>query len=281
MVSNYLKKYRGVLALAILIPTMSLSQIQIVDAFPNLTFDLPLDLQHPGDGSNRLFVVGKLGTIWVFDNDPNVMEKKVFLDMGEIVDSLVTDFEAGLLGLAFHPNYADNGYFYVNYIAPDPLRTVISRFEVSADNPNSASIDSEFIILEVQQLDRRHNGGQIVFGPDGYLYIGLGDGGSDKDTYGHGQNLKILLGALLRIDVDQPMQEAHYGIPADNPFVGNSDGYREGIFAYGLRNPWRFSFDPVTGRLWLADVGHSKFEEIDIISSGKNYGWNIMEGAHC
>ena len=272
-------RYGFILAiLSCLNPSASNSQNLFEVAFPNLTFDQPVDLQHPPDGSNRLMVVEQAGAIQVFDNHPNVMAMNLFLD---ISDRIVSGGERGLLGLAFHPDYVNNGYFYVNYTKAGTGGTVVSRFEVSAGNPDSASLDSEFIILEVEQPFSNHNGGQIVFGPDGYLYIGMGDGGSGGDPYGHGQNLATLLGALLRIDVDQPMNDANYGIPADNPFAGNTDGYREEIYAYGLRNPWRFSFDLVTGRLWLADVGQNKFEEIDIISSGQNYGWDIMEGMHC
>ena len=266
--------------LFLLIPSKSIPKTQIEVAFPNLTFDQPVDLQHPPDGSNRLFVVERAGRILVFENNPNVAEEEVFLDIRDKVISLGS-WERGLLGLVFHPNYRDSGYFYVNYSALNPHRTVVSRFKVSENNVDSADVASEFIIIEILQPDIVHYGGQIVFGPDGYLYIARGDGGPGGDPNGHGQNPQTLLGALLRIDVDNPMAGANYGIPADNPFVGNPDGFREEIFAYGLRNPWRFSFDPVTGWLWLADVGQNLYEEINIVSSGENYGWNIMEGFHC
>jgi hypothetical protein len=187
----------------------------------------------------------------------------------------------GLLGLAFHPNFPSNGYFFVNYTAPGPRRTVISRFTVSSTNPDSADISSEVIILEVDQPYDNHNGGQIAFGPDGYLYIALGDGGSGGDPLGHGQNRTTLLGSILRIDVDTNAEGKNYGIPSDNPFAGNASGYREEIFAYGLRNPWRFSFDATTGTIWCGDVGQGCREEIDIIEAGKNYAWNIMEGLLC
>ncbi len=276
--TTYMNRLPLLSILFVLATNAGLAQFRIEVAFPNLTFKWPVDLQHPPDGSNRLFVIEQEGRIYGFDNDPNVAAKQVFLDMGE---RIVYGGERGLLGLAFHPNYADSGYFYVNYTASGPPRTVVSRFTVSGDDPDSADVSSEFVILEIEQPYANHNGGQLVFGPDGYLYIGMGDGGNGGDPEGHGQNRHTLLGALLRIDVDHPMEGIPYGIPADNPFVGNQDGVREEIYAYGLRNPWRFSFDSVTGELWLADVGQNAYEEIDMVTSGGNYGWNIMEGWHC
>ena len=161
------------------------------------------------------------------------------------------------------------------------IQTRVSRFSVNSSDPNKADQSSELVLLEIDQPYANHNGGQIAFGPDGYLYIALGDGGSGGDPQGNGQNRKTLLGSILRIDIDNPSDGKNYGIPDDNPFVGNTEGYREEIFAYGLRNPWRFSFDPETGWLWAADVGQNRQEEIDIIEKGKNYGWNIMEGMLC
>ena len=264
--------------LLIVAPPVATAQPQAQVAFPQLTFDRPVDLQAPPDGSDRLFVVEQPGRILVLENAPTVTQTKVFLDLTSAVSY---GGERGLLGLAFHPHYADSGYFYVNYTRPGPLRTVISRFKVSADNPDSAVAGSERVILTQEQPYGNHNGGQLAFGPDGYLYIGLGDGGSGGDPLGHGQSLQTLLGTMLRIDVDHPAAGLAYGIPADNPYVGQQDGSREEIFAYGLRNPWRFSFDSMTGQLWLADVGQDTYEEIDLIAPGGNYGWNVMEGAHC
>ena len=188
-------------------------------------------------------------------------------------------FEEGLLGLAFDPDYSDNGYFYVYYSAANPRRSVISRFSVS-ENPNVADPNSEFIILEVAQPFSNHNGGQVAFGPHGNLYIGLGDGGSGGDPQGHGQNTSTLLGSILRIDVTGTSDGRNYLIPPDNPFVDVPDARHE-IWAYGLRNPWRFSFDPMNDTLWLGDVDQNAWEEFDIIGRGVNYGWNIMEGLHC
>jgi glucose/arabinose dehydrogenase len=252
--------------------------IAVERAFPSLGFDNPVDLQHAGDGSDRLFVVEQPGRIQVFDNDAAVTSTDTFLD---ITDRVTSGGEQGLLGLAFHPDYANNGYFYVDYTASGPSRTVISRFEVDPADPNRADANSEVVLLEVAQPFGNHNGGQIRFGPDGFLYIALGDGGSGRDPEENGEDPTTLLGSLLRIDVDNPSGGLNYGIPAGNPFVGNADGFREEIYAYGLRNPWRFSFDPPTGQLWLADVGQGDYEEIDIIENGGNYGWDVMEGTHC
>jgi hypothetical protein len=187
----------------------------------------------------------------------------------------------GLLGLAFHPQFESNGYFFVDYTASSPRRTVIARYEVSDGQPNQANASSALVILEILQPHTNHNGGQIAFGPDGFLYIAMGDGGSAGDPQGHGQNRFTLLGSLLRIDVDQSDTGLHYSIPNSNPFYGNVAGYAEEIFAYGLRNPWRFSFDIVSWNLLLADVGQGALEEIDIIENGGNYGWDIKEGSQC
>jgi glucose/arabinose dehydrogenase len=250
----------------------------VTEAFPNLSFNRPVGIYHAGDGTNRLFVVSQQGQIRVFDNSESTTTSDVFLDISDMV---LYGGEQGLLGLAFHPNFGSNGFFYVDYTADNPRRTVIARYTVSQGNPNQGDENSEQIILEVQQPYANHNGGQIAFGPDGYLYVALGDGGSGGDPSGNGQNRSTLLGSILRIDVDSPSNGKNYGIPADNPFVGNAQGYREEIWAYGLRNPWRFSFDPITDWLWAGDVGQSSREEIDIIENGGNYGWNIMEGNQC
>lgn len=254
-------------------------QFQLESAFPHLRFTRPVDLQHPGDGTDRVFVVEQPGVIKVFENTAAVSTAKVFLDIQDRVND--SGEEEGLLGLAFHPNYENNGYFYVDYTAANPRRTVVARYTVSRTEPDQADKNSELVLLEISQPFSNHNGGQIAFGPDGYLYIAMGDGGSGGDPYGNGQNLKTLLGKILRIDVDNPAAGRYYGIPSDNPFVNNTSGYKEEIYAYGLRNPWRFSFDPVTGWLWAADVGQNRIEEVDIIEKGKNYGWNIMEGSDC
>jgi glucose/arabinose dehydrogenase len=186
--------------------------------------------------------------------------------------------ERGLLGLAFHPSHASNRRFFLSYTRTSggQLQSVIAEYQASAADPNTADT-AERVVLTVDQPFDNHNGGQIQFGPDGYLYIGLGDGGSGGDPHGNGQNLGTLLGKLLRIDVDSTQP---YAVPPDNPFVGQG-GARAEIWALGFRNPWRFSFDPTTGRLFAGDVGQGSFEEVDIVVKGGNYGWNVMEGLHC
>ncbi|MEX0686106.1 MAG: PQQ-dependent sugar dehydrogenase [Balneolales bacterium] len=251
---------------------------QVIVAFPELTFTRPVDFQQPNDGTNRSFVVEQRGVIFVFPNDSAISDASVFLDISDKVED--SSNEEGLLGLAFHPDFSSNGYFYVNYTASDPDRTVIARFQVS-DNPDLADEASEQEILSFEQPYGNHNGGQVSFGPDGYLYIAVGDGGSGGDPQENGQDRSTLLGTILRIDIDNQESERNYAIPPDNPFADNDDGYREEIYAWGLRNPWRFSFDPENDNLWTGDVGQNTYEEINIVESGKNYGWNIMEASHC
>ncbi|MBI3076225.1 MAG: PQQ-dependent sugar dehydrogenase [Deltaproteobacteria bacterium] len=236
----------------------------------------PLDLQQPDDGTGRLFVVEQRGTIRVIQD--NALVAGLFLD---IRDRVTSGGETGLLGLAFHPAYRTNRRFFVNYTRTvgGQLQTVIAEYRASESNSNRAA-DDETILLVVDQPFSNHNGGGLAFGPDGYLYIALGDGGSGGDPLGNAQSLNTLLGKILRIDVDSsPSPGLAYAVPPDNPFV-NQPGLDE-IWAYGLRNPWRFSFDPPSGRLFAADVGQSDFEEVDLITRGQNYGWNILEGAHC
>lgn len=251
--------------------------LQFEAAFNGKEFAEPVGLSHAGDGSGRLFVVEKPGIISVLSDDTNNAKRKVFLDISDKVNS--DDSEQGLLGLAFHPDYKKNGYFYVNYTTPKT--TVIARYHTDPKSPDKADGGSDLVLLEFNQPYANHNGGQLDFGPDGYLYIGAGDGGSAGDPQGNGQNLKTLLGKILRIDVNKTSGGRHYAIPKDNPFIGNKKMIKEEIYAYGLRNPWRFSFDLPTGRLWAADVGQNRVEEIDLIVKGKNYGWSIMEGSSC
>ncbi|MBI4715762.1 MAG: PQQ-dependent sugar dehydrogenase, partial [Nitrospirae bacterium] len=200
-----------------------------------------------------------------------------FLDLQRRVES---GGEKGLLGLVFHPRYRENGAFYVNYTTREKgeLYTLVSRFQ--RRSLRRADPGSEQILLKIRQPYSNHNGGHILFGPDGYLYIGMGDGGSGNDPQGHGQNPASLLGKLLRIDVGHREGDNPYAIPPDNPYVGRP-GYRPEIWALGLRNPWRFSFDAGNGKLYLADVGQDRVEEIDVIVRGRNYGWNVMEGDLC
>ena len=255
----------------------------LVNAFPNLSFSDPVDIQAADDGSNRLFVVEQRGIIRVFENDASASSSSVFLNIDPRVSS---GGETGLLGLVFDPNYAQNGFFYVNYTAGGPLRTVISRFQVTGD-PDVADPDSEEILITVDQPFSNHNAGQLQFGPDGYLYVGLGDGGSAGDPLDSGQSLDTLLGSLLRLDVRGGGNSLDCGagtgsatIPADNPFIDGPGGDCDEAWAYGLRNPFRYSFGP-DGRLWLGDVGQNRREEVNIIEGGENYGWNDLEGTLC
>ena len=246
--------------------------------FPNLAFRRLTNLAQPDDGPDLLFVTEQGGQIHSFPARQDVTDSAVFLDITDRVNE--GGNEEGLLGLAFAPDYRESGYFYVYYSAGDPRRSVLSRFMASPNDPSRADDTSELIILEVPQPASNHNGGQLSFGPDGYLYIGLGDGGRGGDPFGNGQNTATLLGSILRIDVSGASGEEGYRIPPDNPFVGVAGAGQE-IWAYGLRNPWRFSFDSETGQLWVGDVGQNDWEEVDLVEKGQNYGWNIMEGAHC
>ena len=239
----------------------------------------PIVLTHAGDGSGRIFVATQRGVIHVIEKKTGPQKSKVFLDISDRVIYKDRENEEGFLGLAFHPNYRENGRFYVYYTTRhEPHTSVISSFRVSQDK-NRADASSEEQILKIKQPYWNHNGGTIAFGPDGYLYIGLGDGGAANDPHGNGQNLKTLLGSILRIDVDKKEGGRPYAIPKDNPFVG-TPGARPEIFAYGIRNVWRIAFDRKTGRLWAADVGQNIWEEIDLIQKGGNYGWNYREGLH-
>lgn len=249
-------------------------QYGIEEAFPNLTFRRPTDLQSARDGSGRLFVTEQDGVIRVFQNDPAAKSSAVFLDLRSRVDHRGN--EMGLLGLAFHPRFKTNGEFFVDYTATTTkLITRVSRFTVEP-NATTADASREEAVIEIDQPYSNHNGGQVAFGPDGMLYIGMGDGGAGGDPHGNAQNMQSLLGKLLRIDVSKKP----YAIPADNPFASSASRARGEIFAYGLRNPWRFSFDRANGELWTGDVGQNTYEEIDIIEKAKNYGWDCREGKH-
>jgi glucose/arabinose dehydrogenase len=272
----------GVIALAGLFacdsePTPTTGDIQVERLFADLSFQEMTNLVQPDDMNDRIFITEQTGVIYALSAD-NPQQADIFLDITGQVNR--GGNEEGLLGLAFDPDYQENGYFYVYYSAAAPRRSVLSRFSLDQEDTDVADLQSEVIIMEVEQPFGNHNGGQLAFGPDGYLYIGLGDGGSAGDPEGNGQNLGTVLGSILRIDVSGLSAPGDYEIPADNPFVG-TEGARQEIWAFGLRNPWRFSFDSETGLLWTGDVGQGSWEEIDIIAKGGNYGWNIMEGLHC
>ncbi len=254
-----------------------LPQLGMTNAFPNLSFTRPVYLTHAGDGEDQIYVLEQRGRILSFPNDRQVEEAETFLDIREQV--FMGHNEEGLLALDFHPNYRENGYFYVWYSANDPRRTVLSRFTRSSDQAHRADPDSEKVILEVEQPWGNHNGATVKFGPDGYLYVSIGDGGHAGDPRNYSQNNESLLGTIIRIDVDRPGEDKPYSIPDDNPFV-DDDSARDEIWAYGLRNVWRMSFDRETGDLWAADVGQNAWEAVYVIATpGGNYGWNIREGS--
>ena len=236
---------------------------------PILTHGLrqPVFLGHAGD--HRLFILEQAGRIRIVQN--KTLLPTPFLDVSGRV---ALGGEMGLLGLAFHPDFQNNGRFFINYSREPDGATVLAEFQVSPQS--NQALPHEKILLVIPQPYGNHNGGMLAFGPDGYLYVATGDGGSGGDPGNRGQSMQTLLGKILRLDVDGPDP---YGIPPDNPFARRSTG-RE-IFALGFRNPWRFSFDRETGTLWAADVGQDNWEEINVVTSGKNYGWRIMEGSHC
>ncbi|HUR81277.1 MAG TPA: PQQ-dependent sugar dehydrogenase [Thermoanaerobaculia bacterium] len=235
--------------------------------------DNPVSITHAGD--SRLFITEQDGLVRIYDGTRMLPE--AFLDLRSLVS---TGGERGLLSVAFHPDYAHNGFFFVNYTDVNG-DTVVARYSVSTSNPNRAEPASVKRLLFVDQPYPNHNGGQLQFGPDGYLYIGMGDGGSAGDPENRAQDRSQLLGKMLRIDVNAG---GSYAIPPSNPYASNS-GNRGEIWAYGLRNPWRFSFDRASGDLWIADVGQGSWEEIDLQRAtsigGENYGWDVLEGTHC
>jgi len=250
------------------------SQVTFVNAFPFITFSSPVFLTHAYDGTNRIFVVQQGGLIRVFPNDSTTTNVQTFLN---ITNKTIGTGERGLLGLAFHPNYEVNRYFYIYYTRNTDGALIISRFQTLLNNPNKADSLSEFNLLTIPHPTySNHNGGCLMFGSDGYLYIGPGDGGSGGDPFNNAQNTNVLLGKILRINVDTAYGGNNYGIPPTNPFVGG--GGRPEIFAWGMRNPWRFSQDPVTNTIYCGDVGQDAWEEIDTLWVGKNYGWRCYEG---
>ncbi|NNC45693.1 MAG: T9SS type A sorting domain-containing protein [Winogradskyella sp.] len=257
---------------------LTLSQAQVLDLELFATgLVRPVNIKHAND--SRLFVVEQEGTITVVDSD-GTLQIQPFLDISSRVYNIgpIGD-ERGLLGLAFHPNYTTNGYFYVNYI-DNSGNTVISRFTRDVVDPTIADPNSELIILTISQPFSNHNGGDMHFGPDDYLYIATGDGGSGGDPQDNGQDTNNLLGKILRIDIDNTANGNNYAIPNDNPFVGMVN-MREEIWVYGLRNPWKFSFDRLNNDLWIGDVGQNDIEEIDLLpagTSGQNLGWRCYEG---
>jgi len=267
--------------------------LEAVPAFPGLAWEgwsplsddgkpvpplRPLMVTHANDGSGRRFIVEQSGLIYVIAKDGQ--KAKIFLDIRDITRPWKKANEEGLLGLAFHPRFSETGEFFVCYSPVNaPQSERISRFHVSAKDSRKADKNSEETVLQFDQPFPNHNGGSIAFGPDGFLYVGLGDGGSRNDPFDNAQNLGVLLGKILRIDIDQRGAETAYAIPLDNPFM-NMDGVRPEIWAFGFRNPWQLTFDSQTGTLWMADVGQDLQEEINLVEKGGNYGWRRREGSY-
>jgi len=271
----------GVLISLLMVCANSFAQeVTYAEAFPGIMFTAPVELVSPPDNSKRLFVVQQNGIIKVFPNKKDLAPTDV-KDFLTISSKIIYGGERGLLGLAFHPQFQATGYFYVNYTRTITGESVISRYSVKAENPNEADPGSEVILFTQSQPYTNHNGGKLAFGPDGYLYISIGDGGSAGDPQNNAQNLTNLLGKILRIDVDNASGSFNYSIPDTNPYKNNTQGYLEEIFAYGLRNVWKFSVDTSTGTVWAADVGQNAREEINLIVNGGNYGWRLMEGSLC
>jgi len=247
-------------------------------AFPQLRFARPVDLDFgPPDAGLCYLLEQDTARILVFDNDPAAQSAGLFMDLSDRVNA--GSNEEGLLALALAPDFAESGVFYCYYTAARPRRGVLSRFRLADGDPRRGDPASEAVLISVDQPWGNHNGADLQWGPDGYLYFSLGDGGAAHDPHGNGQKLGTLLGSILRIDPARSADGKHYAVPDDNPFLGRA-GARPEIWAYGLRNVWRMSFDAETGELWAGDVGQNAWEEIDIIERGGNYGWNYYEASH-
>jgi glucose/arabinose dehydrogenase len=283
-----------------------LPKVKLIPVFPALSVEHPVWMSEAPDGSGRFFIVDQVGRILIAAKGSDGSQATEFLN---IVDRQPNSaYEEGLLSIAFHPDFKNNGLFYIYYSQPDktdanpnpnniqssffPRHSVISEFKVSADDTNHADMKSERILLEVPEPFANHKGGELGFGRDGYLYLGLGDGGLATDPFNNAQNSAALLGKFIRINVNSRATinrgkdtiTLPYGIPSDNPYVDEPDmgglGARHEVYALGMRNPWRWSFDRQTGQLWAGDVGQDLWEEVDLIVKGGNYGWNVREGAH-
>jgi len=257
--------------------------IEVVRAYPNLNISRPIVITGAGDGSGRLFVASQTGKIFVIDeSNEQVDEPELFIDLSDRVIYKDRENEEGFLGLAFHPRFSENGKFYTYYTTSDrPHVSVLSEFRTVDGSQNRfGDPNSERELMRIQQPFWNHNGGTVAFGPDGYLYVALGDGGKGNDPLKSGQDLSKVLGSILRINIDQKQDDLPYAIPNDNPLVGRGRGVWPEIYAWGIRNIWRMSFDEPTGRLWAADVGQNDWEEVNLIRKGGNYGWSLREASH-
>ncbi len=258
---------------------VSAGQLTFEPVHENISFKEPIQVLYDGVDNTHMYVVEKDGVVYSVTDEKTTSKKNKFMDITDRV--VVKNSEEGLLSLAFHPNFSENKLLYVWYTADNPdsrkNNMLLSSFKVNEEGVVDNS--SEQILLTVKQPWGNHNGGTVLFGSDGLIYLSIGDGGSGGDPHGNGQNKSTLLGTIVRIDVNNAQEEKAYSIPTDNPFVGEKNT-REEIWAYGLRNVWRMSFDKDTGKLWAGDVGQHDWEEIDIIEKGGNYGWKIREGAH-
>jgi glucose/arabinose dehydrogenase len=267
-----------------------LPRITLHPIFPKLACSNLVGMEQAPDGSGRFALVGQDGRVLLVRKDTDGSEAKEFLNIEDRQPHV--SLEQGLLGLAFHPGFKTNGLFYLFYSRQNPRRSILSEWKVAADDPDRADINTERILLDVPQPSDVHKAGQVSFGRDGFLYVGVGDGGGQNDEFGAGQNTSTLRGKILRIDVNTrssiglhgARETLPYGLPGDNPFMNEPDFWensvRKEIWAYGLRNPWRFSWDRQTGQMWAGDVGQDKWEEIDLIVKAGNYGWGVREGAH-
>ena len=273
----FFQRSLAAIAFSAVLPMASAEGIQLKPAWTGIKVDRPITLLSPADGTGRHFLVEQRGKVRLLPSDQAGKETKTFLDLSDRKME-ENQFEEGLIGFAFHPKYKENGKFYVCYSQQEPKRSVISEFKVSAADPDKADPASERILLEVPQPFWNHNSGNMLFAPDGLLFIAFGDGGKRDDPFRFSQNRFVYNGKIIRIDVDARTGSRPYGIPSDNPFLKQEAVLPE-IYAYGLRNPWGLSIDKTTGLFWCADVGQDIWEEIDLIQKGGNYGWSWREGA--
>ncbi|HEY3913048.1 MAG TPA: PQQ-dependent sugar dehydrogenase [Verrucomicrobiae bacterium] len=272
------------------VQSQPLPKIELRPVFPKLDASNLVWMTEAPDGSGRMAIVGQDGCVWLVRKGSDGADAKILLDICGRQPHVST--EQGLLSLAFHPGFKTNGLFYIFYCQQNPRCTILSEMKISADDPDRADTNTERKLLEIPQPSDVHKAGLASFGPDGFLYLSVGDGGGQNDELGAAQNTSTVRGKILRIDVNTRITlKAHggtatlaYGIPSDNPFFNESDFWensvRKEIWAYGLRNPWRYSWDPETGKIWAGDVGQDKWEEVDLIVKGGNYGWGVREGAH-